>query len=248
MPQDPTSWALLVRRGYDHCAWEPLLFGCGRAALRGRHPCTAASNFQVLGGELPVRQLPEGLDVLGPRVAVVDVVGVLPDIAGQQGLVLGRQRGAGVAGRAQFESSARYLNEPGPAGAEQVDLDRSTLVGWVGGASRLLAPLVEALRALLRLSPLPLLDHLRPHPVRRQLGRDCFRSSVAVDIGSLTPAVVHFGEAPVLVAHRQPVLDAAHEAHPDRFVRRPPKPLPLPSAVWINKPVPPGEKTQEEGQ
>jgi putative transposase len=44
------------------------------------------------------------------------------------------------------------------------------------------------------------------------------------------------------------VLDAAYQAHPDRFVRRPPKPLPLPAEVWINKPVPPGEKKKEEGQ
>jgi transposase InsO family protein len=35
---------------------------------------------------------------------------------------------------------------------------------------------------------------------------------------------------------------------PDRFVRRPPKPLPLPSEVWINKPVPAGQKTKEESQ
>jgi putative transposase len=60
-------------------------------------------------------------------------------------------------------------------------------------------------------------------------------------IGLLTPAMVHFGEAPAVLARRQAVLDAAYQAHADRFVRRPPKPLPLPSAVWINKPVPPGQ-------
>jgi hypothetical protein len=54
--------------------------------------------------------------------------------------------------------------------------------------------------------------------------------------------------SPAVVTHRQLALDAACETHPDRFVRRAPKPLPLPSAVWINKPVPPGEKTQEKGQ
>ena len=67
-------------------------------------------------------------------------------------------------------------------------------------------------------------------------------------IGLLTPAVVHFGEAPAVLAHRQVVLDAAYLAHPDRFVRQPPKPLPLPSEVWINKPVPPGQKTKEDSQ
>ncbi len=56
-------------------------------------------------------------------------------------------------------------------------------------------------------------------------------------IALLTPAVVHFGEAQTVLARRQVVLDAAYQAHPDRFVRRPPKPMPLPSEVWINKPV-----------
>jgi putative transposase len=67
-------------------------------------------------------------------------------------------------------------------------------------------------------------------------------------IGMLTPAVVHFGEASAVLAHRQVVLDAAYQAHPDRFVRQPPKPLPLPSEVWINKPAPAGQKTQEDSQ
>lgn len=67
-------------------------------------------------------------------------------------------------------------------------------------------------------------------------------------IGLLTPAMVHFGEAPAVLAHRQMVLDAAYQARPDRFVRRPPKPLPLPSEVWINKPASTGQKTKEESQ
>ena len=66
-------------------------------------------------------------------------------------------------------------------------------------------------------------------------------------IALLSPAVVHFGEAQAVLANRQLVLTAAYEAHPDRFVRRPPRPLLLPSEVWINKPVPPDEKTKEEG-
>ncbi len=44
------------------------------------------------------------------------------------------------------------------------------------------------------------------------------------------------------------VLDAAYQAHPDRFIRRPPKPLPLTSEVWIDKPVPPGQKAEEGSQ
>lgn len=64
-------------------------------------------------------------------------------------------------------------------------------------------------------------------------------------LGLLTPAVVHFGQAPAVLAARQVVLDAAYQAHPDRFVRRPPRPLPLPSEVWINKPVQIDLNTQE---
>lgn len=65
-------------------------------------------------------------------------------------------------------------------------------------------------------------------------------------IALLTPAMVHFGEAQSVLANRQEVLDAAYQAHPDRFVRHSPKPLPLPSAVWINKPVPTGQQTKKE--
>ena len=55
-------------------------------------------------------------------------------------------------------------------------------------------------------------------------------------IGMLTPASVHFGQASAIRERRQTVLDAAYLAHPERFVRRPPVPLPLPKEVWINKP------------
>jgi putative transposase len=67
-------------------------------------------------------------------------------------------------------------------------------------------------------------------------------------IGLLTPAMVHFGETPVVLAQRQAVLNAAYAAHPDRFVRRPPKPLPAPSEVWINRPAPPGPPTKKGSQ
>jgi len=62
-------------------------------------------------------------------------------------------------------------------------------------------------------------------------------------IGMLTPAVVHFGHAPAIWEKRQTVLAAAYLAHPDRFVRRPPIPLPLPKEVWINKPQSSDENT-----
>jgi putative transposase len=62
-------------------------------------------------------------------------------------------------------------------------------------------------------------------------------------IGMMTPAMVHYGQAPVIRKKRQTVLDAAYLAHPDRFVRRPPVPLQLPKEVWINKPQNSDNKT-----
>jgi putative transposase len=53
-------------------------------------------------------------------------------------------------------------------------------------------------------------------------------------IGLLTPAMVHYGQADGVRAHRADVLAAAYAAHPERFVHRPPEPPPLPAAVWIN--------------
>jgi putative transposase len=53
----------------------------------------------------------------------------------------------------------------------------------------------------------------------------------------LTPSTVHHGRAENVLAARQAVLAAAHAAHPERFVRQPPRPLLLPSEVWINPPA-----------
>ena len=56
-------------------------------------------------------------------------------------------------------------------------------------------------------------------------------------IGLMTPAAVHHGHAKALHAERKRVLQAAYTATPERFVRRPPRPPALPTAVWINKPT-----------
>ena len=55
-------------------------------------------------------------------------------------------------------------------------------------------------------------------------------------LGLMTPAMVHHGQANQILALRQVVLNAAYSAHPERFVRKPPQPPALPTAVWINKP------------
>jgi putative transposase len=63
-------------------------------------------------------------------------------------------------------------------------------------------------------------------------------------IGLMTPAMVHYGEAPQVRDQRQAVLDAAYLAHPERFVRKPPKVPELQQAVWINKPHETDENSQ----
>jgi len=56
-------------------------------------------------------------------------------------------------------------------------------------------------------------------------------------IGLMAPATVHAGRAPDVHAARTLTLERAYAEHPERFVRRPPRPPELPSAVWINPPL-----------
>lgn len=55
-------------------------------------------------------------------------------------------------------------------------------------------------------------------------------------LGLHTPHDVHFGLAEARRHQRAKVLAAAYAATPERFVRRPPTPAPLPTAAWINPP------------
>jgi len=57
-------------------------------------------------------------------------------------------------------------------------------------------------------------------------------------LGWHTPHAVHHGLATAQRARRAVVLAHAFTAHPERFVRRAPTPPPLPTAAWINPPVP----------
>lgn len=63
-------------------------------------------------------------------------------------------------------------------------------------------------------------------------------------IGYMTPEAAHYGEAPHLLQRRQRALDAAFQAHPERFVRGQPTPPALPKAAWINPPTK-GDPTDE---
>ncbi len=57
-------------------------------------------------------------------------------------------------------------------------------------------------------------------------------------LGLHTPFDVHTGRAAARHTARGLVLTAAYAAHPERFVKHPPTPAPLPTAVWINPPKP----------
>jgi len=66
-------------------------------------------------------------------------------------------------------------------------------------------------------------------------------------IGLMTPEVVHYGRARHIWEERKDVLLAAAIAHPERFVRKPPMPPALPTAVWINKPKGERQNTDQKG-
>jgi putative transposase len=55
-------------------------------------------------------------------------------------------------------------------------------------------------------------------------------------VGLMAPADVHYGRAETITAARGHVLNAAYQARPERFVRKPPLPPSLADTVWINRP------------
>jgi putative transposase len=63
-------------------------------------------------------------------------------------------------------------------------------------------------------------------------------------LGLHTAADVHYGTADAVRDKRAGVLDAAHAAHPERFVHKPPQPPKLPTTAWINRPDQPQEQAQ----
>lgn len=63
-------------------------------------------------------------------------------------------------------------------------------------------------------------------------------------LGLMTPAMVHYDQAPLIRQQRQTVLDGAYHAHPERFVRKAPRAPQLQQEVWINKPPDSEDKSQ----
>jgi putative transposase len=55
-------------------------------------------------------------------------------------------------------------------------------------------------------------------------------------LGLHTPADVHHGHADTVRKHRAVVPNLAYQAHPERFVSKPPEPPKIPTNSWINPP------------
>ena len=55
-------------------------------------------------------------------------------------------------------------------------------------------------------------------------------------IALMTPETVHYERAAQFQTIRTAALTTAYAAHPERFVKGPPLPWPLPTAAWINRP------------
>lgn len=66
----------------------------------------------------------------------------------------------------------------------------------------------------------------------RWYNQEHYHSGIAL----LTPHTLHHGSATAVLQQRAEVLNRAYQAHPERFVQKPPCPGPVPTAVWINKP------------
>jgi putative transposase len=65
-------------------------------------------------------------------------------------------------------------------------------------------------------------------------------------LGLMTPNQIHYGQAKIICATRQKVLDKAYQLYPNRFVRKKPTAPQAPDAVWINKPGGEDKKRNEK--
>ncbi len=91
------------------------------------------------GDDGPVDDLPQFGEVVGAAVLVVEVVGVLPDVEGEEGA---EALGDGVAGAGLLDDGERAVcggGEPDPAGAEEA----GALGGEVGLEGVEAAPLLR---------------------------------------------------------------------------------------------------------
>lgn len=83
----------------------------------------SASSGEPAGDDIPGDDVPPGFEVVGAAVLVVQIIGVLPDVAGEQAGAVGLVKFAvliGSGGDLQFLRGV-IDNEEGPAGAEDAE-------------------------------------------------------------------------------------------------------------------------------
>src|SRR5579862_386100 len=94
--------------------------GPARGATYPRCFWTPRSAVEIRCHEVPVDQRPELLEVGVPIIAMIDVIGVLPDVAGQERR-LPVARGSIRIGRGHdLHRAGSILDEPGPAGSKEL--------------------------------------------------------------------------------------------------------------------------------
>ena len=120
--------------------------GGGQAAARRRSPPRGLHITSIsYGGEFPVRKLVEhGVDVIDAPVLVIEVIGMLPDIDGQERPRAVRERRFGIGGLQHLELGA-FEDEPRPAAAELCDgRGREFLLAGIDAAECLLHLLLQS--------------------------------------------------------------------------------------------------------
>ena len=63
--------------------------------------------------------VPEAIDISWPFVAIIDVIGVFPNVDGQERFLAVFQRSVGIAEAEDFQLAFWIGGQPGPAGAEE---------------------------------------------------------------------------------------------------------------------------------
>src|SRR5215510_8243707 len=89
-------------------------------ALMYRRVLTALGTLptQVLRDKIPVHQIPPRCDILGAGITVIDIVRMLPDIAGHQWGFARAQRAASIRRGFNADITGRIFHQPGPARAK----------------------------------------------------------------------------------------------------------------------------------
>src|SRR6266550_962457 len=94
----------------------PSTFGSETRALSSRGIRWRES--VILPHRVPVHHIPPSLNVVGPAVLVLEIIGVFPNIHAKDWLVAIHERAVLIRGGNDFELPALVLNKPRPAAAE----------------------------------------------------------------------------------------------------------------------------------